>query len=107
MRNSFLTPTIAALIACSGPSLRTQEVPATTAASVAPLPTIAYQGRLLDGAAIASGARVFTFSILDVAGVQQWNSGALTLTVEEGLYSVVFGSTGMPPCPHRCWACRT
>ena len=99
MRNSFLTPTIAALIACSGPSLRTQEVPATTAASVAPLPTIAYQGRLLDGAAIASGARVFTFSILDVAGVQQWNSGALTLTVEEGLYSVVFGSTGMPPLP--------
>ncbi|NTW87155.1 MAG: hypothetical protein HGB30_13445, partial [Holophagaceae bacterium] len=48
MRHPFLTPTIAALIACTAlPALQGQATPA--AADVAPLPTIAYQGRLMEG----------------------------------------------------------
>ncbi|MEI6472435.1 MAG: hypothetical protein WCO20_07300, partial [Holophagaceae bacterium] len=100
MRHSFLTPTIAALVACAPmPLLKAQDAPLAAAADVAPTPTLAYQGRLMEGAAAANGARVFAFSILDSAGVEQWASGNLTLTVNEGLYAVVLGATGMPALP--------
>ncbi len=99
MRHPFLTPTMAALIACSGPALSAQALPLVSAVDAAPAPTIAYQGRLLEGATAVNGARAFTFSILDSAGAEQWSSGPLTLTVTEGLYSVVLGSAGMPTLP--------
>lgn len=98
MRHPFLTPTIAALIACTAlPALQGQTMP--TAADVAPLPTIAYQGRLMEGGVGVTGVRQFVFSILDSTGVEQWNSTAQTLTVTEGLYSVVLGTTGMTALP--------
>ena len=98
MRHPFLTPTTAALIACTAlPALRGQATPA--AADVAPLPTIAYQGRLMEGGVGVTGVRQFVFSILDSTGVEQWNSTAQTLTVTEGLYSVVLGTTGMTALP--------
>ena len=100
MRHSFLTPTIAALVACTAlPPLRAQELPVAAAVDAAPAPTIAYQGRLLEGTTPANGARPFVFGILDSAGVEQWSSGPLTLTVTDGLYSVVLGATGMPALP--------
>ena len=99
MRHSFLTPTIAALIACSSPMLLAQELSVTAAVDAAPAPTIAYQGRLLEGTTPANGARQFVFSILDSAGVEQWSSGPLSVTVTEGLYSVVLGGPGMPGLP--------
>ncbi len=99
MRPSLLTPTITALIACTAFVLQAQVAPIAVAADLAPLPAIAYQGRLMEGAAAANGARSFTFSILDSAGAEHWNSGTLTLTVSEGLYSVVLGATGMPALP--------
>ena len=99
MRHPFLTPSVAALIACSGPSLSAQELAAPAVVDAAPAPTIAYQGRLLEGATAVNGARAFAFSILDSAGAEQWSSGPLTLTVTEGLYSVVLGSAGMPTLP--------
>ena len=98
MRRAFLTPTIAALVACVGvPVLQAQVSEA--AAEVAPLPTLAYQGRLLEGATAVSGVRSFTFSVLDSSNAELWNSGVQTLTVSEGLYSVVLGATGMPTLP--------
>ena len=98
MRHPFLTPTITALIACTTmPMVQAQAVPAS--ADVAPLPTIAYQGRLMEGTMAVTGPRSFTFAILDSLGVEQWNSGAQTLTVTEGLYSVVLGTTGMTALP--------
>ena len=99
MRHPFLTPAMAALLACSGSALLAQELPVAAAADPAPAPTIAYQGRLLEGVTPANGARPFVFSILDSAGAEQWSSGQLTLTVTDGLYSVVLGSTGMPALP--------
>jgi len=98
MRRAFLTPTIATLIACVGVPVLQAQV-AEAAADVAPLPTLAYQGRLLEGTTAVSGVRSFTFSILDSTSTELWNSGAQTLTVSEGLYSVVLGATGMPTLP--------
>jgi len=95
MRHLYLSPTLAALVACTlapAPAARA----ATAASEAAPLPTLAYQGRLLESGVPANGSRTFAFSILDSAGAEQWNSGAQPLTVSEGLYSVVLGTTGMP-----------
>ena len=99
MRPSFLTPTIATLIACGSPMLPAQELPVAAAVDPAPAPTLTYQGRLLEGATAVNGARTFAFSLLDSAGAELWSSGTLTLTVTEGLYSVVLGGTGMPALP--------
>ncbi len=101
MRHPFLTRTIAALIAliaCTAvPVAQAQVLPA--AVDVAPPPTIAYQGRLLEGTVGVTGARSFTFAILDSSGVELWQSGVQTLTVADGLYSAVLGTTGMTPLP--------
>ncbi len=99
MLQMFRTLSFAAAIACCVPPLFAQEQPLAAAADAAPAPTIAYQGRLIEGATAANGARQFVFSILDSAGAEQWSSGPLTLTVTDGLYSVVLGSTGMPALP--------
>ena len=99
MLQMFRTLSFAAAIACCVPPLFAQEQPLAAAADAAPAPTIAYQGRLIEGATAANGARQFVFSILDSAGAEQWSSGPLTLTVTDGLYSVVLGSTGMPGLP--------
>ena len=95
----LLNPTLAALIACSGSVLSAQEPSVVVTADAAPAPTIAYQGRLIEGTTPANGARPFVFSILDSTGAEQWSSGPLTLTVTDGLYAVVLGSTGMPALP--------
>jgi hypothetical protein len=79
---------VAALVALGAP-----------ASTPSPLPQLVYQGRLLEGATPANGARLFTFAILDASGAELWNSGTQTLPVNEGLYSAVLGATGMPPIP--------
>jgi len=88
LRNALRIPLLAILLAA--PAL---------AADPAPPPTLAYQGRLLEGAAPVTGDRSFTFTILDAAGGQVWHSGPRTLAVNGGLYSAVLGSAGMPPIP--------
>ena len=98
MKRTLLTRSILALIAFSGSGLHAQ-APLAAAADAAPLPTIAYQGRLIEGVTPANGVRSFAFSILDGAGVEQWHSGTVTLTVNEGLYSVALGTTGMTAFP--------
>jgi len=96
MRHSFLSPTLAALVACAGvPPLRAQ----AAAIQAAPIPAITYQGRLMESGVAITGDRSFVFAILDSTGVEQWNSGAQTLAVTGGLYSAVLGSTGMPALP--------
>ncbi len=97
MRPHFLSPTLAALIACSVPAPLSAQTPPTPDA--APLPSLAYQGRLLEGSQPVQGARLFTFAILDSTGVELWNSGSQTLPVNTGLYSIVLGATGMPTLP--------
>ena len=99
MLQMFRTLSFAAAIACGVTPLFAQELPLTAAADAAPAPTIAYQGRLIEGTTPANGARQFVFSILDSAGAEQWSSGQQTLTVTDGLYSVVLGGTGMPGLP--------
>jgi len=88
LRNALRIPLLALLLAAPG-----------LAADTAPPPTLAYQGRLLEGAAPVTGDRSFTFAILDAAGSQLWHSGPQTLAVSGGLYSAVLGSAGMPPMP--------
>jgi len=95
MRHPLLSPAIAALIASTGsPFLHGQS--AQSAVRVAPLPAIAYQGRLLQSGVAAGGTFSFVFSILDSTGTEQWNSGAQNIVVTDGLYSTVLGSEGMP-----------
>ena len=94
MRHPFLTPTVAMIIALGVLPLAAQSVPA--AAVVAPTPQLAYQGHLLEAGVAANGARVFVFSLRDATGLELWSSGNQTVTVSDGLYSVVLGSTGMP-----------
>jgi hypothetical protein len=97
MRRSFPTTTIAALLACTAlPVVQAQTI---ATADPAPAPTLAYQGRLIEGTVAVSGVRGFTFSLLDSAGAEQWNSGTQSLTVTDGLYAVVLGATGMPALP--------
>jgi hypothetical protein len=74
-------------------------VPALLQAA-APLPQLAYQGRLLEAGQAVTGARTFTFQILASDGITQlWSSGNLNLSVSGGLYAVVLGSTGQPAIP--------
>jgi len=68
-------------------------------AQTAPTPMLAYEGRLTASGAAADGTHVFSFAILDSGGTQLWSSGTLRLTVSGGLYSVTFGSNGMPSLP--------
>lgn len=63
------------------------------AAAVAPTPQIAYQGRLLQNTLPVTGTHSFLFQILDSHGIALWNSGILSLAVDNGLYSVVLGSS--------------
>ncbi len=74
-----------------------QTAPAPTTA--APSPQVAYQGRLTEAGLPATGARSFTFSILDAQGNELWNSGAQDVSVNNGLYAVELGGTGMPAIP--------
>ena len=97
MRHPILSPTVAMIIGLCAVAPR--PVHAQQAADPTPLPQVAYQGRLLEGGAPVTGARVFVFSILDSTGHELWNSGNQTLTVDVGLYGVVLGSTGMTPIP--------
>ncbi len=99
MFQKLRTLSFAAAVACGVTPLLAQEPPVAAVADAAPAPIIAYQGRLLEGTTPANGARQFVFSILDSAGAEQWNSGQLTLTVTDGLYSVVLGATPMPALP--------
>ena len=64
-----------------------------------PLSQVAYQGRLIEGAVPVNGTRVFSFTILDSAGQELWNSGSQSLSVEAGIYGVLLGASGMPPIP--------
>ena len=101
MRHPFLTRTVATLVALGTlGTAHAQALPETAASQAAadptPAPQLAYQGRLLEGGVGANGARSFVFSLLDPSGNEVWNSGAQTLTVANGLYSTVLGSTGMP-----------
>jgi hypothetical protein len=68
-------------------------------ADPAPGPVLAYEGRLTESNLLVTGSRPFVFSILDAKGNELWNSGPQTITVAEGLYGVVLGSTGMPAIP--------
>ena len=65
----------------------------------APTPQVAYQGRLTEAGLPVTGTRSFTFAILDSQGTELWNSGAQDVSVNNGLYAVELGGTGMPAIP--------
>jgi hypothetical protein len=60
-----------------------------------PSPKVAYQGRLTEAGLPVTGVRSFTFSILDAQGNELWNSGPQDVSVNNGLYAVELGGTGM------------
>ena len=93
MRLIWNTTLVAALVA--GVPVFAQDLPAA-AAVAAPSPTLATQGRLLEATLPVTGARTFTFSILDSAGAELWNSGAQSVSVNSGLYGVALGAAPMP-----------
>ena len=96
MRHPLLAPMVAMILGLSAVAARPTF--AQQAVDPTPPPLVGYQGRLLEGAVAVTGARVFTFAILDAAGLELWNSGDQTLTVDAGLYGVVLGS-GMTAIP--------
>jgi len=89
---------------CAVP-LRAQEAPAV--ASATPVPVLAYQGRLLEATLPVTGTRSFVFSILDATGVELWNSGTQSISVNTGLYGIELGASPMPACPPVSWPRRT
>ena len=91
MRSRWTTPLLSTLMA-SAP-LIAQATPAS------PVPVLAYQGRLLEATLPVTGTRAFTFSILDGAGAELWNSGAQSVAVNTGLYGVELGAAPMPAIP--------
>ncbi len=97
MRKPLLTPTMALFIGLG--ALASTSMAQAQAADPAPFPMLTYQGRLVEGATPATGTRSFVFALRDATGTELWNSGAQIVTVTNGLYSVVLGSSGMPPIP--------
>jgi hypothetical protein len=65
----------------------------------APIPLVAYEGRLSESNTLANGVRSFVFTIVDSSGNQLWNSGTQGVTVTGGLYGIILGGGGMPPLP--------
>jgi hypothetical protein len=72
---------------------------AAQALEAPPLVQVVYQGRLIEASQPATGTRSFTFSLLDPAGLELWDSGSQALMVDAGLYGIVLGGPGMPPIP--------
>jgi len=79
------------------PGLHGQGAPAAVVAP--PSPAVAYQGRLTEAGLPVTGTRSFTFSILDAQANELWNSGPQNVAVNNGLYAVELGGTGMPAIP--------
>src|ERR1700677_2614396 len=92
MRNSFRVLALILILGFAGKA-------SAQVAATAPTPVLAYVGRLVESNTPVTGARSFTFSILDSNGNQLWTSGPQTLTVTGGLFGVVLGSTGMTALP--------
>ena len=93
VRSSLLTLALLGLAA----GLHGQGAPA--AVVTPPSPAVAYQGRLTEAGLPVTGTRSFTFSILDAQARELWNSGPQNVAVNNGLYAVELGGTGMPGIP--------
>ena len=61
---------------------------------------INYQGKVTDsgGSPVADGDYSMTFTIYDdeTSGTSQWSSGSMSVTVSNGIFSVLLGDTGQP-----------
>ena len=92
---SLRSPLLTLAILCLAPGLHAQGAPAVTP----PSPAVAYQGRLTEAGLPVTGTRSFTFTLLDAQAHELWNSGPQDVAVNNGLYAVVLGGTGMPAIP--------
>ena len=63
---------------------------------------INYQGRVVVGGTNFTGTGQFKFALVDGAATTFWSNGtaAVSLTVTNGLYSVLLGDAGMNPVPY-------
>jgi hypothetical protein len=93
MRTMFRLLALVFILGLAGGKLYAQ------VADPAPSPVLAYEGRVIESNAAITGVRPFTFSIVDSAGNELWNSGTQMLIVTNGLYGIVLGATGMPALP--------
>ncbi len=86
----------ACLLLCAGMAL-------LSAVEVAPPPMLTAQGRITEAGNPVNGQRSFSFAIIASDGTTVlWSTPSLNLTVVNGLYAVVLGSTslgGMPAIP--------
>ncbi|MBS4097687.1 MAG: hypothetical protein KGZ83_12720, partial [Sulfuricella sp.] len=67
------------------------EVCSAAAAPTAPVPNIAFQGRLTQSGTAVSGMQNMTFSIYGATGAALW-SETQGVSVDNGIYSVILGS---------------
>ena len=73
--------------------------PALLSQAAIPSPILTYQGRLSLSGVPVKGQTPFTFTILQPGGPDLWNSGAVSLAVSQGLYTVELGGPGTPAIP--------
>ncbi len=67
-----------------------------------------YQGRLTNSLGVPySGTKNVTFKIYSGSGVVIWNSGILSLTFADGLFSVKLGESPQPQLPTTNWQTDT
>lgn len=92
----MLTRMVLSLVSMSlaAPVLLSQAVPPAI-----PSPVLTYQGRLSLAGVPVTGQTPFTFTILQPGGPELWNSGAVSLAVSQGLYTVELGGPGTPAIP--------
>ena len=71
----------------------------TPSVQAAPAPLIAYQGRLEEAGLPVTGIRSLSFALVDAQGAAHWNSGTQAVSLNNGLYAILLGGTGMPAIP--------
>jgi hypothetical protein len=79
---------------------------ATTAFADVPR-TLSYQGRLTDNSVAISGAKNVIFTIYSGSGAQVWSSGSISLSFNNGLFSVELGKSPQPSLPVEIWSADT
>ncbi len=69
--------------------------------------TILYQGRLTDNGTAVTGSKNVVFTIYSGSGTQVWSSGSLSVTFDNGLFSVELGKSPQPALPVDAWGTDT
>jgi hypothetical protein len=69
--------------------------------------TISYQGRLTDNGVPVNGLKSVRFKIYDRSSNPIWNSGSVSVTFTDGLFTVELGQSPQPSLPVDIWPSDT